>query len=170
MPGPQRPGRGHGPSSSGSCSAHHPEWLAVAFTCRATAFSKSSEVPLRNCPFPIFGACSWSMTDLNTGRRGHPLPQTNVTVARFPTALLEPLDSVMLEGPFHFHVGLFVLDFSQTEDPCQRDHLFSAAWAPLVWPRQQYRPPHWTPGLEIFPSTPTQRLSSLNYDLYYAPE
>lgn len=76
----------------------------------------------------------------------------------------------MLEGPFHFHLGLFVLDFLQTTDPRQMDHLFSAVWVSSGLAQTAVAASSLDSWPIDFPSTPTQRVSSLNYDLYYAPE
>lgn len=67
-------GLGKGPSPTKSRNSRHPQRPAIAFTCLATPCCRSSKVPLRNCPCPIFRACSWIMTGLNTGHEKIPSP------------------------------------------------------------------------------------------------
>lgn len=125
---PQRPGQGNGPSSNKSGSPHRPQWPAVAFTCLASFFWLSG-IPLRNCPFLIFRACSLNRSDPNPGHRKHPVPLTTVMVAKFLTTPPEPLESVVPEGSSYSHSGLLALDFLQPKDPCQMYYLFNAIWA-----------------------------------------
>lgn len=116
-PRPPRPGLGKSP--------------AAALTCLATPAPcyQSPEAPLRHRPFPTFRARGWSMPDLNTGRQKHAVPWTDVTVARFLTMSHEPLPSVMLEDPFHFHLGLLVLGFLKTKGSGQMSRLDDPVWA-----------------------------------------
>lgn len=70
----------------------------------------------------------------------------------------------MLEGPFHFHLGLLVLGFLQTKDPGQMCCLFNAVWASSGL-AQTAEP---ASSLDSWPvGFPFHSL--LNYGLYYSP-